>query len=244
MGNATLTDSDGLCKTPEVAESVCPNISIKIQDSCPGDRPSLKQSCTLCTLDGYNWCPSGHYASTSEAEYEGTCTSEYTCKYQSLFTLQSHRGHGIEQHDSSAKRRSPIYSAQECQLAQNMSEFARAIAALSAALWLASLLGCCCLSVGGVFFYIRQARFGRQAWLRSRPYVPPAGVEPAPMQHGHPHSVVAAEPVAAPPGHSGPRTSQSNNEVQAIPMRNLANAAAGESYPRFRADGYAPVQTD
>uniref|UniRef100_A0A7S3ZBN7 Uncharacterized protein n=2 Tax=Lotharella globosa TaxID=91324 RepID=A0A7S3ZBN7_9EUKA len=242
MGNVTLADSDGLCKTPEVAESVCPDTAIKRPASCPGDRASLKQSCTLCTLDAYNWCPSGRYVTTSEAEYEGTCTAEYTCKYQSVVTIQSHRQpNGMDQHG--ATKTTPITSSLECQSVQNMTEFTRAVAALSAALWLASLLGCCCLSVGGVVFYIRQARLGRQAWLRSRPYVPPAGVEPAPMQHGHPHSVVAAEPVAAPPGQDGAPAPQSNNNVEAIPMRNLAGAA-GQSYPRFRVDGYAPVQTD
>jgi len=207
-GNQTLTDSDGFCTTPEKALSLCPHSLVTAESTCPGDDPLWKQSCTLCTLDSYVWCPK--YPDNDHlTEYDGYCS------YESCMGTDGTAGKLPQKQNMMDDSIDRIVSVGGCKEINMQDEITLAIALFSTLLWLASTCGCCCLLGGGVFLFFRNLRNRRNSYRRATPWIPPAANQGLPR--GGPPRIALATPVPAVPAPTGAAAAQ---PAIAVPNQN------------------------
>eukprot|EP00471_Norrisiella_sphaerica_P002586 CAMPEP_0184486734 /NCGR_PEP_ID=MMETSP0113_2-20130426/8435_1 /TAXON_ID=91329 /ORGANISM="Norrisiella sphaerica, Strain BC52" /LENGTH=306 /DNA_ID=CAMNT_0026868749 /DNA_START=355 /DNA_END=1275 /DNA_ORIENTATION=- len=160
------------------------------ESQCPGDRPESKSSCTLCTLDGYVWCPRPNIEPGQPgAGYEGSCQLAGVCQGLQLLASSHTEGRGSEHHhhdhhgmmheDEDRRIARGIHSVEECQdletgFSRSIVEFFRGL------IWMSMLFIMMCVLGFFVLLFLRNLQRGRRAWWRAAPYVPPHARQSAP----------------------------------------------------------------
>eukprot|EP00469_Lotharella_globosa_P009769 CAMPEP_0167786480 /NCGR_PEP_ID=MMETSP0111_2-20121227/8822_1 /TAXON_ID=91324 /ORGANISM="Lotharella globosa, Strain CCCM811" /LENGTH=304 /DNA_ID=CAMNT_0007677879 /DNA_START=216 /DNA_END=1130 /DNA_ORIENTATION=+ len=175
-GSAAASDANGKCVE---LDAPCSQPLITSRDACPGDEPSSKKSCTLCTLDAYTWCPDLDAASEVINEYEGRCLARGPCPKPRRIEEYHHRHHWHEEHhhhhhhhhgheDGDEPWVHGITSVRMCQL-DNASNLSAALGIASVGLWIGTVTVCCLCATGcGVCFaaygLLSRKRNGRRCF--------------------------------------------------------------------------------
>jgi len=156
--NWTAADTDGACVDP--ADELCPKTGITVSSKCPGDAPRTKQSCTLCTLDSYTWCPDFSGVLTDMNEYEGHCRASGPCPKQvdPPKTWPHDHHHWNHHHDKHRHKflENGIQDTGLCKLDDSRTLTMMAVGLASAGLWIAT--------VGTILFCLLGSLVAVCAW--------------------------------------------------------------------------------